>query len=55
MQAHKRHEGRGRPGAEATMRFGIYRGCPLRELPDDYLCWLTTLHCGEPLRTRHDS
>jgi hypothetical protein len=39
---------------QPLMRFGRYRGRPLRELPDDYLSWLGTLDLREPLRTDID-
>lgn len=35
----------------ATMPFGKFRGMRLRDLPDDYLCWLRSLDTlREPLR-----
>src|SRR5437867_691113 len=33
------------------MPFGKYRGTHVRELPFNYLEWLTTLELSEPLRT----
>jgi hypothetical protein len=34
------------------MPFGKYRGTQIRELPFNYLEWLTTLELLEPLQTR---
>jgi hypothetical protein len=34
----------------ATMPFGVHRGRPLAELPDDYFAWLLTIELREPLR-----
>lgn len=33
-----------------SIPFGRYRGCPLEDLPDDYLQWLLTIELRTPLR-----